>query len=427
MLSIFEGISQSEVVDTIQRVALKLITSTFFLWTCLVLLLSQHNWKRPINFLLIVHWVFRSIGDMLEGSLTLFERKSDAWPYNNEGWLYSYGVASLFWFSSEIIGDWYLLIRTKVLIKNKKKLRWVFVMCISYNVIKITQIIVFMKYIPFRNGYNYEDPHQGDYYVLDMARNKLEKWVNVAIQQIFSIAYDITVIVALKKNVFNKMKDLKSNQRTNENTFLLRFKQISEYRIYLSILVTIIGAPFIFGFCIEIIYLTNQNYSLDDHERLGKLGTYCNDAIIDSIRVCILNFNYVFMYIDQIMLRFYVETNNKSKQSSSNNSNSINNDYNKNKFNFNMIYHDHKNYDELDSFNANKTIYYSNYDIINKYNNGNSVDNGYEMNFNNPPFKNSPYNNNLNNNKINYNDLNYNNLLGNYIPSNNIYKYNGNI
>jgi hypothetical protein len=346
MQVIINSKDQNSRLDIIQDVATKLITSQFFVWTCLVLLISHKNWKRPIIILMVFHWIFRSIGDMLEACLTLFEQKDPRWPFSNEAWLYSYGVASIFWFSSEIIGDWYLFIRTKALVK-KHKIKWVFITCLLYNIVKIFQMYVFLSYVPFSKGYNNDDPNHGDQYVLDMATHKYYKWIDVGLQQIFSVAYDITVIIALKNNVFNKLNSKNFNDQ-NGKTFLQKFKLISEYRIYLSIIVTLIGAPFIFGFCYEVIYLRNKAYSFGEHEKLKYLGDNVNDMVIDPIRVRILNFNYIFMYIDQIMLRFYVEKNIESKKNSSRNTS-------KGSFSYHMIQYDYKSNDKIE--HPPKSIY----------------------------------------------------------------------
>eukprot|EP00833_Pecoramyces_ruminatium_P012556 jgi/Orpsp1_1/1186588/evm.model.d7180000051695.1 len=312
-------------IDAIQDIVVKLITNPFFGWTMLVLLLTHKNWKRPIIILMVLHWILRSMGDMLESSMPLFPVKVEKWPFSNECFLYTYGVASICWYSSEIIGDWYLLLRTKALIKNHQKLRWIFFACLCYNIVKVGEMFIFLIYTPFSLGYNedgYIDPTTfEDQYILDMANHKYIKWIDVALQQFCSLAYDIAVFMALKANIFNKLKTT-NVQRGNDvgSKFVQNFKQISEYRIFLSIMVTIIGVPFIFGFCFKIIYLRNYAYHrfIDKEERIAYIGQNVNDMYIDPIRVCVLNFNYVFMYVDQILLRFYVDENNSSKKNSSN-------------------------------------------------------------------------------------------------------------
>ncbi|OUM70087.1 hypothetical protein PIROE2DRAFT_1764 [Piromyces sp. E2] len=92
---------------------------------------------------------------------------------------------------------------------------------------------------------------------------------NVAIQQLCSLFYDISVIVTLKRNIFNNKECLK-----------------------------LIDS--------DVIYYRNSSISLDDSERIKAVGNFIDDSRIDPIRVLILNFNYIFMYIDQVLLVIYV-------------------------------------------------------------------------------------------------------------------------
>ncbi|OUM66891.1 hypothetical protein PIROE2DRAFT_5752 [Piromyces sp. E2] len=349
--------------DTYEVIGNQLITHQFFLWTCIVVILSSKNWKRPIVMLMIIHWALRCVGDMFVNTLELYEKDySHNWPYSNKGFFYSYGMASIFWYSSEIIGDWYLLIRTRVLIKNPKKTRWVVVTCILYNIIKIIQMLGYPLFIPFTG--TVEENYKDNRYLI--TKNKAiytyNKWVCVSLQQIGSLAYDISVIIALKKNVFNKTINVK------ENSFLRKFKKISVYRIYLSMFVTIIGSPFIFGYSFKMMHLVNESYKLPHEKMQDFFNNNCDDRGIDSIRVLVLNFSYVFMYIDQILLRYYVEDNQSSNHSSSTGkSNSAQNS--NSSFNFNMVYHNHRNYEDFEEEEDKHPI--TSVDI-NNYNNLNS-------------------------------------------------------
>eukprot|EP00833_Pecoramyces_ruminatium_P011611 jgi/Orpsp1_1/1185643/evm.model.c7180000094709.1 len=326
--------------------------------------------------------------------------------------------ASIFWFSSEIIGDWYLLIRTKALIKNTRKTRWVFVACLFYNLVKIGQMFVFLKYIPFPKGYHKQETPDGKYYVLSMAEHKYNKWVNVALQQLCSLVYDILVFLALKNNIFNKIKNVKIND--SGRSFLHNFKQISEYRIFISIIVTLVGIPFLFSFCFKIIYLKNYADAKDfpdEGARISYLGENVNDMYIDPIRVCVLNFNYVFMYIDQILLRFFVEKNNSSKKSSSNQSGTLTN----NSFKL-------SNNPSIFTNNSNNTVFIP---ASNSYNNNYTINRNYDEYDERNPMNFDRFNNNTMNNTYKYNNknsINYkNNSNTNTTTSNNNNNNNNNI
>jgi len=339
--------------DKIQNVILQLLTSQFFPWMCVVLILSRNRWKKLIILLLVAHWFIRAVGDMFVNTLETQEPSIDNWPFGNKQWIKSYGIASIFWHMGEIFGDWYLLIRTKAICKNKRYIRWIFITCGFYNIVKCAQIYTFFSYVPFREGYDM-DEEKWRMYTLDMAENKFMKWSNVAFQQLCSLAYDISVIVALKKSVFNNKESL-SILDSHGFSFLKRFKQISEYRIYLSIIITISGIPFIFMYSIIVIYYRYQSISYKDQAKVDAVGRFTDDQSIDAIRVMVLNFNYVFMYIDQILLRYYVDKQQSMTKGSSGFSNSNPNIVRQNSkptYNFNMVYHDRMNYED---FEAKKT------------------------------------------------------------------------
>jgi len=318
------------------------INNQYFTWTCLVLLLNYKKWKRPVVIILFLHWFLRCIGDCFFYSYDLFEKKSNRWPHSNNSWLYSYGVASIFWYFSEIIGDWYPLLRTTAIIKNKGKLKMVFITCFLYNFIKIIQMFNYLTYVPFRKGYNIPLEEKNYLHDIDEREFKFKQWINVAGQQIFSLLYDLAVIRAFKKNIFNNINNIKNDDSSNENRFLYKFKIISEYRIYLSMIITVIGIPFIFGFTSVVVYVNFRN------DINTKDQNSIDDSRADFLRRIILNLNYNLMYIDQILLRFFVEQNiniRKNYNSSSNTTNSSN-PTNHNIFNFNMVYHDFHNYND---------------------------------------------------------------------------------
>jgi len=238
--------------DIVQKIVLQLLLNEFFPWMCVVLILSKNRWKKLIILLLVAHWFIRAVGDMFVNTVETQDKSIETWPYGNKQWVKSYGIASIFWHMGEILGDWYLLIRTKAICKNKHYLRWVFITCGFYNLVKCAQIYTFFSYVPFREGYEMTE-ERWRMYTLDMAENKYMKWSNVAFQQLCSLAYDISVIIALKKSVFNNNESLNILD-SHGFSFLKRFKQISEYRIYLSILITICGIPFIL--CIPLLLCT---------------------------------------------------------------------------------------------------------------------------------------------------------------------------
>jgi len=415
--------------DAYENIATKLLYSDFFPWLCLLLTLTYKNWKKPIIIIMILHWFLRDLGNMFEGTLYLQEKFNEHWPFGNKQWLSSYGIASVFWCIGEVIADWYLLMRTRAIIRKKEELRWVFITCGIINIVKCAQIYTFLSYVPFRDNKYIESV-----YVLDMAENKFLKWSNVAIQQLCSLAYDISVIIALKKNVFNGKERLSTLDKSGY-LFYKKFKQISVYRIYLSIIVTICGMPIIFMYSLMVIYYRNSSISYDDKERIEAVRVFIDDSTIDPLRVLVLNFNYTFMYIDQILLRFYVEQNNSSKRSSSAQSKSMNNGSQKSSSNFNMVYHDYKNYDSFETNNSTKSLVrhdnrnYNDFETRNSNKPNSSYNNFETRNSNKPNLNSKPMyynivfnnNDNLSNDIDNSKTINYYNNYNNY---NNYNKYN---
>jgi len=365
-------------IDQYQVIFTQLIISEFFPWTCLVLLLTYKNWKRFIIILMVVHYLLRCFGDMHERSLYVRDQDHPQWPFGNSQWMKTYGIASVLWHSSEIIGDWYLLIRTKAIVKNNKKIIWIFVSCVIYNLVKLTQIYSFISYVPFRKGFDEVDEEmQNAYYTLDMADFKTHKWTNVALQQICSLIYDISVFIVLRKYVFNDKEGMKLIDK-NGNSFLRKFKQISEYRIILSIIVTLCGIPLIFTYASYVYYCSRNTSALDGKEKIDSVNAMVNDSVIDPIRTLILNFSYIFMYIDQIMLRFYAEEKQTPKITSSGNSAyGYGSNLNISNINNSQTHSITQNTAPIISYNNNNNNNYNNYNNYNNFNND-----SYEINKN---------------------------------------------
>eukprot|EP00833_Pecoramyces_ruminatium_P011849 jgi/Orpsp1_1/1185881/evm.model.c7180000095808.1 len=404
------------------------ITSQYFMWTCLVLFLNRKNWKRPVVMVLFLHWFLRSTGDVLLNVADLMPRYFDDWPFSNEGWIYPFGIASVFWYLSEIIGDWYPLLRTKAIIKNPQKIKMVYLICILYNMVKVVQLYYYFTFIPFR-VVMYQQTN--DNYNEDLARFKARQWTNVMIQLIISFFYDLIIIFLMRTQLFNKMKqDYTLNNYNNNNNnrrnsqfdkhhqFLTRFKFISEYRIVISMAATIIAFPVLLGFS----FLCIKKYR-------GETSTI-DDNSADGIRQCVLSINYTLMYIDQILLRFFVEQNGeyrkvkKEKSSfilststsslSSGNFNSLYmNQSNRNFYDYNITANSYGfgngNRSRSDSY---KNSYNTSTNTLRNFvmDSNNNISN---MNINTTTNNNNSNNNNSNNNNSNNNNSNNNNSNNN--------------
>eukprot|EP00833_Pecoramyces_ruminatium_P011732 jgi/Orpsp1_1/1185764/evm.model.c7180000095126.1 len=295
-------------IDKYQNIIINpYIQSYFFPWVCLILLLNRKNWKRKVIFILVGHWFLRSTGTVFINIMDVRKKEPNMnWPYSKSNWLISNSIASLFWLTGEILGDLYPLLRIKAVTNNHRKIRIVYVTCILYNITKVIGIIHQFSPIDLR--------------ILDENRNKVKDienfrikwWEIVFFMQLASCLYDLSVIYSLKNCLFNKLKEYKNNNMNNNthsgNSFMNKFKQISEFRIILSMVITLLFIPILFIF----VVILNQNYNMNDIKYINL------NSSIEQFRQVVLSFNFTFMYIDQILLRCFVEKNQQSSDSNKN-------------------------------------------------------------------------------------------------------------
>jgi len=278
-------------IDAIQYSIKSFIGNSYLLWLCLILFLNGKDWKRPVIFILVLYWFLYSTSNLFLSYINYtniidFGVKGYDWPYTKRYWLFTNALPDLFLISGEIIADWYLFLRTKALIINKRKLKPIYITCIIYNIIKLIQIICNFLLTPstFKR--------QEDKANTEILRYKIVWWSIILIIQLVSLIYDTFVILALKNNLFNKLEGFKNNS----NNFMEKFKQISEYRIFISIFCSIILFPLAFiHLYIYIIWYKDPYKDFED-----------NSYLVEILRIDGLNFTYTFMYIDQFLLRFYI-------------------------------------------------------------------------------------------------------------------------
>ena len=334
-------------VDSFQSVVESFILNPFFMWVVLILLLNGKNWKRPVVLILIVHWIFRSIGDVFNNMIKLFpasydDSDYDFWPYNVKHWLLG-NLSNIFSLFGEIIGDWYPLLRTKAVTKDNKKIRVVFITCIIYNITKLLDIgynfFIYFKakdyYIENLSSYDLDDPifEKFDEFDLEAYMSKFQIFLYFIIlaMQITSIFYDISVICCLRKYLFNRINSYKTNDRT---TFMEKFKQISEYRIIFSMIASLLFIPFVVTGAFPFL--------LDCFPKVMKDNEVClvrnsgNTDELGDIRRKFININFTLMYIDQILIRYYAAKNNTIHINSSNNV-SLYTSKNKSQFNSQIV------------------------------------------------------------------------------------------
>jgi len=283
--------------DAFQKVIDAYITNPFFFWLCLTLILNKKNWKKPINIILILHWFLKATGDLLRNTMQLRTKEPDKrWPFSNTNWLISNAIAHIFWLTGEMVGDWYPLLRTKAVVNDTKKMYPVYITCILFNLTKVFGMISFFIDYPIDLRKMDKEKNIGIY---DIYIFNIWWWSAVCAINVMSCLYDTSVIIALRSCLFNQLKKYKINK---VNPMFENFKQISEYRIIISMLAAFLFLPFAVMFTSFVVY----EYKNKAYNKLIK-----SDTEIEQFRNIVLNFNYTLMYIDQILLRHYV--NNKEK------------------------------------------------------------------------------------------------------------------
>ncbi|OUM64707.1 hypothetical protein PIROE2DRAFT_8474 [Piromyces sp. E2] len=221
------------------------------------------------------------------------------WPFSEKNWLISNAIAHVFWLSGEILGDWYPLLRTKAVINNSKKIYPVYITCILFNLVKIFGISSFFIDYPI----NLKKVDKNFNAVRDIYKFNICWWSAVCATNVMSCMYDISVINALRSCLFNQLKQYKLY---SQNPILEKFRQISELRIIISMLTAFLYLPLVATFTSFVIY----EYSNNCYNKIIN-----SDSEIEYFRKIVINFNYTLMYIDQILLRRYVDNNEKTVNS----------------------------------------------------------------------------------------------------------------
>jgi len=328
------------------------IIEQYLPWLILVLLLNFKRQKKPVVYLLISFWLVRFLNSVISGySFFSFDNE-------NNGKDSSFSMMNFVLFAltnclimiAQVIGDWYPVLRTKAVVHNKKSIKLVYFTCIIYNIAKLMGLLSFVVFPPseekFRDYIEEQfkkqqemqntqkmqeikesikhDPSfspasqrsMGDSFgpfgtmgTVDQFEDTNSPfrdtmfylYICIGISFLASIFYDLSIIYVLKKEVFNKIKiDEQQFPNMKKRSFLEKFKLMSEYRIYVSMFVTLIAIPTIF------VYISTFFLDKYGNESIKySLFPFC--MYIFSI---VMKFNYCIMFIDQILLRYYAERNN---------------------------------------------------------------------------------------------------------------------
>jgi len=269
-------------IDNVRRnvyLFIKPLTSQFFFWTLLLLLIHRLNFKKPVMKIVVAHYILRVIGDIFDS----YGSKYTAYYHKNiEGicvkdavnkaeehplrWLISRQLAGIFWYSGEIVGDWYPLIRTKAVVGDLKETWYVYVTCFIFNLSKITMMF-----------YHFTVSET------DMLNNERKDqfyngyWAIYLVSLCCSLLYDISVYIAMKRAIFKDTESI-------DFGFLKKFRNMSEYRILVTAIIGLIGIPIMGASAVLRLKYKEYDWSFED------------------LRILIVNTSYFMMFIDQIML-----------------------------------------------------------------------------------------------------------------------------
>lgn len=284
--------------DLIQFLITSYINNLYFPWLCIVLFLNRKIITNPINFILFGYYFIASTSEVFrEMGYFAIEESEKTTSNSTKYWNLGYGVHYILWFIAEIIGDWYMVLRTKIIAYDKRKLDVIYVICFAYNLIKGYIIVLCVKTI--RNPLDFNGSKTNN--INDMERFNYYWWSIIAGIQGFSIIYDISILISLRRILFNRLKECHDNDGFS---FIEKFKKISDIRIILSIAFSTVLTPL---FLIQAMQYSNSVSDEDNDLTENNLNEE-----MKHFRNIAFSINYTFMYVDQILLKLYF-TNIKDK------------------------------------------------------------------------------------------------------------------
>jgi len=199
--------------------------------------------------------------------------------YHPLRWLLTRQIGNIFWYSGEIAGDWYPLLRTRAVAREQKSIWFVYITCGLFNLSKIALIILHWTQLPTRlydNNGAFDEAKKDRFYNV--------YWIFQGLVVLSSFIYDLTVYLVLKRQIFSKTKA--------DFGFLKKFRSISEYRMAISAFIGVIGLPIV-----SISLFFKFYFLMKDSNGYSALNFSFED-----IRLLISNVQYYMIFIDQILL-----------------------------------------------------------------------------------------------------------------------------
>jgi len=290
--------NQIDIIRTIIYALHKPIQFTFFYWTLLIFILHKFNFKKTVLKIILVHFILRSLGDVIDKFGDLMPRYYSNTPITDVNgntigyqckndspspemhplrWFLTRQIGCIFWLLGEMVADWYPLIRTKAVAKEQKSLWIVYVSCGLFNISKLSLIIYHWTLSPTEL---YDE--NGVYQKTKVDLFYFKYWMIHLIIIYSSFIYDFSVYYVVKKSL--------SYVKTSEIGFLRKFKSFSQFRILVTAGVCAVFLPIISVTIIIKFYFYNKYH-------------YHNlEFSFDEIRQSINNVQYFMIFIDQILL-----------------------------------------------------------------------------------------------------------------------------
>ncbi|KAG4085959.1 hypothetical protein H8356DRAFT_1737034 [Neocallimastix lanati (nom. inval.)] len=407
------------VIRTIIYAFNKPIQFTFFYWTLLILILHKFNFKKPIIKIVLVHFILRVSGDIVDKFGDLMPRYYANTPITDKDgntigyqckydssspemhplkWFLTRQIGCMLWCLGEMVADWYPLLRTRAAAKDQQYIWIVYITCGIFNFSKLLLIIIHWLLSPTK----LYDEH-GVYQKKKIDLFYFDYWI-IQLSIIYaSFIYDFSVYYVIKKSL--------SEVNNNQISFLKKFKSFSQYRILVSAWVGAVFLPII-SFTIIIKFYFYLKY---DYHNL--------EFTFDEIRQSINNLQYFMIFIDQVLL---IRSNEEESEYTFDIS------YDNHLGKYNISYTLNNNNTLINSSNPSSSMdqsfcrSYNDQSMHRKCSNSNSLNTLYENSFDNQSIYRTNRSNSYSSN-IYYNNLNnLNNRNNNNINSENqpMYRYN---
>jgi len=270
---------------------IKPFSGQFFYWTLLLLMLHHFNFRKPVIKIVIIHYILRTIGDILDSYASRYndyyhkvngncvKESVSKVEHHPLRWLISRQLAGIFWYSGEIVADWYPLLRTKAVADNQKDIWYTYLTCFIFNLSKI--MIMFYHFTVNEIEIKQVEDHFYNIY-----------WALYLVSLCCSLLYDSSIYIAMKRAIFKDTENINFG-------FLKKFRTMSEYRILVTAIIGLIGIPIMGTSAILRLKYSDYDWSFED------------------LRIFFVNTSYYMMFIDQLML--YSISNEESSLTSGEN------------------------------------------------------------------------------------------------------------